>query len=161
MENDGYSLHMRYILTSYVVKLLSENKRTFIEAGCKFAMMNISHELYYFWHAPLVRATFAQTSQLSERVQTCNSYNCVHVNQSHCHGSLLTRLFIRIHFINLKNLWCVYLTCDFEVPRGIYNVHRWPYPLRLAVAGQVECTKAPQCHKTPRCGQLDQASKIW
>lgn len=44
------------------------------------------------------------------------------------------------------------------MPRGIYNVHRWLYPLRLAAAGQVECTKAPQCHKTPRCGQLDQVS---
>lgn len=135
---------------------MSENKRTFTEAGSKFAVMNISHKFYYFCHGALVRATFVQTSQLVERAQTCDFYNCVHINQSHSHGSLLTYLFIGIHFINLKNLWCAHLPCHFEVPRGIYNIHRW-----LAVAGQVEWIKAPQCHKTPRCGQLDQASKIW
>lgn len=91
----------------------------------------------------------------------CNFYNCGHSNQSHSHGSLLTCLFIGIHFISLRNLWCVYSPGDFQVPRGIYNVHRCPYPLRLAVAGQVECVKSPQCHKIPRCGQLDQASEIW
>lgn len=83
---------------------MSKNKGTFTEAGYKFAMMNISHELYHFWHAPLIRATFVQTPQLSERAQICNFYNCVHINQSHSHGSLLTCLFIGIHSINLKNL---------------------------------------------------------
>lgn len=122
-----------------MVKLMSENKRTFTEAGCKFGMMNISYELYLFWHAPLVRTEFVQTPQLRERAQTCMFYNCVHINQSHSHGSLLTCPFIGIHYINLKNLRSIYLPCDFDVPRGIYNVHRWPYSLRLAAAGQAEC----------------------
>lgn len=87
-----------------MVKLMNENKRTFTEAGYKFAVMNISHKVYYFWHAALVRATFVQTPQLRERAQTCNFYNSVHIIQSHSHGSVLTRLFIGIHFISLKNL---------------------------------------------------------
>lgn len=137
-----------------------KKKRTFTEAGYEFTVINISHNLNYFCHAPLVRATFVQVPQLSDRAQTCNFYNCGHINQSHSRDSLLTCRFIGINFINLKNLWCVYLPCDFEVPKDIYNVHRWPYPLKLAIAGKTQCIKAPQCHKAPRCRQLDQASEI-
>lgn len=105
---------------------------------------------------------FVQTPQLSKTTQTYNFYSCGYINQSCSHGSLLTCLFIGIHFINLRILWCGYLhvSCGFEVPRSIYNAHRCPCPSRPAAEGQVGYVRSSQCHKSPKCGQLDQTPKF-